>query len=168
MDPVQLEAAEFRRIQLTKYRFLYCLNVPVANNTTLPALLTIQEDADFKIEFITGNAYGPTDQAGIRQLAINTDFDLAGTTAGYADRGLVTRITDTGAGRELTSGFVPVEAFLSPGYGIALNEPLPFKYFVRRNSSFRFDIRNRDTTAGGYYHFLSIVLHGIKYAGQPA
>lgn len=165
MDTVQQEAAHFRRVQLNKYGFLYALNVPVANDSTLPAILTIEEDCDFLIEKVTGSAYGPTDVNGIRQLAANTDFDLAGTTAGYADRGLTVRVTDAGAGRVLTSGYVPVETILTPGYGVSMFTPFNFKYWTRRNSKLQLDFRNRDTTAGGYYHFVSIVLHGYKYVG---
>jgi hypothetical protein len=162
MEPTALEAQNFRRIQETKYAFIYVLNVPVANNTTLPALLTIEEDADFLVHSITGAAYGPTDVNGARQASVATIFPLAGTTLGYADRGVMARISDTGAGRLLTSGFVPLETILTPGYGLSMDTPYPFKYLIRRNSKIQFDLRNRDTTAS-YYHFVSICLHGTKY-----
>lgn len=165
MNPVQQEAAHFRAVQVNKYGFFYALNIPVANNTTLPAILTIDEDADFMCEKITGSAYGPTDVNGVRQTASATIFPLAGTTLGYADRGLTVKVTDTGAGRVLTNGFVPLETILTPGYGVAMFTPFLFKYFVRRNSKLQFDLRNRDTTAGGLYHFVSIVLQGNKFAG---
>src|SRR5436309_1862638 len=102
MNTVQQEAAHFREVQVNKYGFLYALNVPVANGTTLPAVLTIEEDADFLVEKFTGSAYGPTDVNGIRQTASATDFPLAGTTVGFADRGLTVRVTDSGSGRVLT------------------------------------------------------------------
>ncbi len=164
MDPVTLEAANFRKVQLTKYSFLYALNVPVANNTTLPALLTIEEDADFLVESFTGSCYGPTDVNGARQSGVATIFPLAGTTTGYADRGVMANVTDTGSGRKLTSGFVPLETILSPGYGASpsLQQPYPFKYMIKRSSKLQFDLRNRDTTAN-YYHFVSIVMKGVKY-----
>lgn len=164
MDSVAVEAANFRRIQLNKYSFFYVLNIPVANNNTIPAFLTIEEDADFQVCQITGSAYGPTDSNGVRQTASATDFPLAGTSTGYADRGLTLQLTDTGAGRVLTNGFVPVETFLSPGYGLQFFQPYPFKYWTKRNSSFRFDIRNRDSQAN-LWHYLSIVLQGYKYTG---
>lgn len=164
-ESVAQEAAHFRSVQVNKYGFFYALNVPVANNTTLPAILTIEEDADFMVEKITGSAYGPTDVNGIRQTASATVFPLAGTTVGYADRGLTVKVTDTGAGRVLTNGFVPVETILTPGYGVAMFTPFLYKNFIRKNSKLQFDLRNRDTTAGGLYHFISIVLHGHKYAG---
>ena len=165
MDTVQNEAAYFRRVQVNKYGFLYALNVPVANNGTLAAVLTIEEDADFLVEKFTGSAYGPTDVNGIRQLASATDFDLAGTAAGYADRGLTVKMTDSGSGRVLSNGYVPVETILTPGYGISLFTPFNFKYWIRKSSKILFDFRNRDTTAGGLYHFCSLVLHGYKYVG---
>ncbi len=162
MDPVSIEAANFRRVQLTKYAFIYVLNVPVANNTTLPAFLTIEEDADFLVHSITGSAYGPTDVNGARQAPTATIFPLAGTTVGYADRGVMAKVTDAGAGRVLTSSFVPLETILTPGYGLSLDTPYPFKYLIKKNSKIQFDLRNRDTTAS-YYHFVSIALHGTKY-----
>lgn len=166
MEPTQLEIQNFRRIQVSKYAFIYALNVPVANNTTLPAILTIEEDADFLVTSITGSAYGPTDVTGLRLVDSETDFPLAGTTSGYADRGLQCKITDTGAGRLLTSGFISLETILTPGYGISLYTPYPFKYLIRRNSKIQFDIRNRDTVTDDevtLYHFTSICLNGIKY-----
>lgn len=163
MDPTQLEAQNFRRIQVTKWAFIYALNVPVQNNTTLPAILTVEEDADFLCERITGSAYGPTDVNGARSTASATIFPLAGTTVGYADRGVMTQIKDTGAGRLLSNGFVPLETILSPGYGLSLSSPYPFKYMFKRNSKIQFDLRNRDTTAN-LYHFVSICFHGTKYS----
>lgn len=164
-ENVSQEAAHFRQVQLGKYDYTYVLNISVANNTTLPAILTIEQDADFFIERVTGSCYGPTDVNGVRQLASATDFDMAGTTAGYADRGLMMKITDTGAGRELTNGFVPAELILSPGYSITLHQPYPFRYFALRNTKFRFDLRNRDTAAN-LFHTISIAVNGFKYVGQ--
>jgi hypothetical protein len=169
MEAVNNEAAHFRAIQLSKFQFAYVLNIAVANNSTLPAFLTIQQDADFKIERITGSCLGPTDANGIRSIDASTDFPLAGTAVpsgpglgAYADRGLLARITDTGAGRELTSGFIPLETILTPGYGLSKGPDFPFSYYALRNSNFRFDLRNRDTT-DDLFHFCSIVLTGYKY-----
>lgn len=166
MEATQIEIQNFRRIQLTKWSFIYALNVPVQNNSTLPALLTIEEDADFMCERITGSCYGPTDVNGARVVASNTIFPLAGTTVGFADRGVMTKILDTGAGRVLTNGFVPLETILSPGYGLSLYQPYPFRYLIKRNSKLQFDLRNRDTTvdAAAGYHFVSICLHGTKFS----
>lgn len=164
MEPTQIEIENFRRVQVDKYAFMYALNVAVGNNTTIPALLTIEEDADFLVHSITGSAYGPTDVNGVRQASTATIFPLAGTTVGFADRGLMTKITDTGSGRVLTNGWVPLETILTPGYGLSLDTPYPFKYLIRKNSKIQFDLRNRDTTAS-YYHFTSIVLNGTKYTG---
>jgi len=164
-ENVVQEAAHFRQVQIGKYDYTYVLNISIANNTTLPAILTIEQDADFFVERLTGSAYGPTNVNGVRDLVGLTDFDMAGTTAGYADRGLMVKITDTGAGRELTNGFVPLELFLSPGYGIALHQPYPFRYFALRNTKFRFDFRNRDTAAN-LFHTVSIALNGYKFPGN--
>lgn len=164
MELTQIEIENFRRVQIDKYAFMYALNLPVGNNTTVPGLLTIEEDADFLVHSITGSAYGPCDVNGVREAAVATEFPQAGTTVGFADRGLMTKITDTGSGRVLTNGWVPLECILTPGYGLSLMQPFPYKYLIRKNSKIQFDLRNRDTTAG-YYHFCSIVLNGTKYTG---
>lgn len=166
---IAMEATQFRQKQLSRYAYLYTLNVVVANNTTFPAVLPIEQDADFLITSITGSAYGPCDINGVRSLNASTDFPLAGTASpsgatlpAVADRGLMIQITDTGAGRTLTNGFIPVECLLSPGYGVARSIPQPFEYFVLRNSKLAFDIRNRDTQSG-LYHSVSISIYGFKY-----
>lgn len=166
-NPAAQEAAHFRRIQLSKYTFWYTLNAVIPNNSTLPCFIDIDEDADFMIEKITGSCLGPTDLNGVRSLAGATDFDMAGTTAGYADRGLSARITDVGAGRNLTKGFLPLETLLSPGYGLSLFQAYLAKYFARKNSKIQWDIFNRDTAAN-LFHAVSIVLHGSKYCGEAA
>lgn len=168
-DSVQLEASHFREVQISKYQFVYTLNVSVANNVTLPAFLEIKQDADFRFERIMGAMLGPTNVNGIRQINASTDFPLAGTVVpsgaglgAYADRGLMFKITDTGAGRELTDGFVDAVTMLSPGYGLSLGVALPFSYYALRNSKIRFDIRNRDSVAD-LYHTLTLTAIGTKY-----
>ena len=163
------EAIHLRRVQESKWSFFYVLNVAIANNTTFPALINIEEDADFLFTSLTGTAYGPCNEDGVRSINASTIFPLAGTAVpsgaglgAYADRGLVMRMTDSGKNRELSSGFVPVETFLTPGYGISKTVEQPFKYYALRNSQIRLDIRNRDTTAD-LFHFVSIVAYGFKY-----
>lgn len=169
---VALEARQFSEMQLSKWAFLYVLNVAVDNNTTFPAELRITSDADFHVQSMTGSCYGPCNSNGVRSIDASTDFPLAGTLVpsgaglgAYADRGLMLKISDSGSNRELTSGFVPAETLLSPGYGISKTVEHPFKYWIRKSSTFRFDIRNRDTTAE-LFHFISITLYGFKY-GAP-
>ncbi len=166
---IALQAQGFRTQQLSRWAYLYTLNVAVANNTTFPAILPIEQDAEFLIKSFTGSCYGPCDVNGVRSINASTDFPLAGTAVpsgatlpAVADRGLMLKITDTGAGRELTYGFVSAETILSPGYGVARTIPQPFEYYTLRNSKIQFDIRNRDTTAG-LYHFISLTFYGFKF-----
>lgn len=159
---IQQEQMGKRLNQKYKYNYTYQVEAVVANGTTTPVFLTITQDADFMIEKITGSAFGPTDSNGTPQIADATDFDMPGTTAGFAGRGLSMQITDTGAARDLTNGFIPVECLLTPGYGIELYLPYTLRYFVRRNSRLRFDFRNQDTAAE-LFHQITVVLNGFKY-----
>ena len=173
-DLVTIEAHQFREQQLTRWMFQFTLNVAVANGSTFPAVLPIEEDAEFMAVSMTGSAYGPTDIEGRKVLNASTDFPLAGTAVpsgaglpAIADRGLTMQITDQGAGRTLTSGFVPVETILTPGYGQQRTVPQPLRYYVLRNSKLQFDIRNRDSAVGPdsevLYHYLSLTLYGFKF-----
>lgn len=160
---VRAEQIHHREVQKYKYNFTYTVNALVNPSSTLPVFLTIEQDADFLIERITGSVYGPTDANAI-PAAANTDFPMPGIAAGagFAGRGITLQITDTGAGRTLTNGFVPAELLLTPGYGIQFHLPYPVKYFARRNSKIRFDFRNRDTQANAR-HNIDIALNGTKY-----
>lgn len=174
-DLVTLEAAQFRSQQLSRWCFIYSLNVAIQNGQTFPAVLPIEEDAEFLAVSMTGSCYGPcSDLLGTKALNASTDFPLAGTAVpsgaglpAIADRGLSLRITDQGAGRVLTNGFVPVETLLTPGYGLSRTVPQPLRYYLLRNSQLQFDIRNRDTAVGAgetpLYHFLSLSIYGFKY-----
>jgi len=155
------EQVHNRNVQKYKYNYSYHISGIISASQTRAILVTIEQDADFLIEKITGSAYGPVTAAGIPSAA-NTDFPQPGIAvgAGFAGRGMTVQIVDTGAGRDLTSGFVPVETILSPGYGQQMYLPYPIKYFVRRNTKLKFDFRNRDTQAA---HQIDIVLNGYKY-----
>lgn len=168
-EAVLHEALNFRRVQESKWSYFYSLNVAVANNTTFPAIINIEEDADFLFTSITGSAYGPTDIDGVRSINASTIFPLAGTAVpsgaglgAYADRGLMVQLSDTGKNRMLTSGMVPVETILTPGYGISKTVEQPFRYYALRNSKITVTITNRDTTAD-LFHFLSLTAYGFKY-----
>lgn len=145
---VAQQQVQNREIQRFKYQFIYTVSAIVAASSTVPQFLTVEQDADFLIERITGSCLGPVDANGLYDAAGLTDFPQPGTTGGaptFAGRGLTINVVDQGAGRDLTQGFVPVENILTPGYDVGMFLPYPFKYFARRNSNIRFDIRNRDT-----------------------
>lgn len=148
---VAQEQVHNREVQRYKFQYVYSVSAIIEAGATTPFVLTIEQDADFLIERITGSMLGPVDiTTGLYDDAGLTDFPQPGTTGGaptFAGRGLTSQITDQGAGRDLTNGFVPLENLLSPGYGVNLFLPYPFKYFARRNSNIRFDFRNRDTQA---------------------
>jgi hypothetical protein len=155
------EQVHNRQVQKYKFNYSYSISANVAASATTPFTLAIEQDADFLLEKVTGSCLGPVDANGIPQVA-NTDFPQPGIAvgAGHAGRGLTLRITDTGAGRDLTNGFLAVENTLTPGYGIQMFLPYPLKYFARRNSKLRFDFRNRDTQGR---HQVDITLNGYKF-----
>lgn len=156
-----------RETQKFKYNYTYTVSDAIPNNDIKPVFLTIQDDADFVPHRLTISAYGPTDQYGVRLVSAPTDFPLAGTSVGFADRGLQVKITDTGSGRDLTNGFVSLELFGSPGYGVQMHVPFPYNTTFVARSQIRFEFSNRDTASQGdvsLYHFVSIALNGFKYA----
>jgi hypothetical protein len=157
------EAAFKRATQKFKYNYSYVVSGIVGANTTAPIILAIEQDADFFIEKITGSVYGPVNAVTGVPTGGATDFDMPGTVAGFAARGLQVQITDTGAGRELTNGFIPLETLLTPGYGIELFQPYRINYMAKRNSKIRFDFRNRDSQANAN-HQVDITLNGYKYS----
>jgi hypothetical protein len=152
--------------QLFKWQYDYSASGVIKNNSTASLTTTIQQDADFLVTHITGKLFGPTDASGVVYTGETTDFPTPGDNALSAS-GLSFKMTDQGAGRELSSDFIPFELILTPGYSTILYQPFPFKYLLRRNSTLRFDIRNRDTKSkaggGDLYHSVSIMLHGYKY-----
>lgn len=150
-----------REVQRYKFHYIYTISANIAAAATTPFVLTIDQDADYMMEKWTGSAAGPVNANGIPQVA-NTDFPQPGigAGAGFAGRGLTVRLTDTGAGRDLSNGFVPVENILSPGYGVQLFLPYPVRYFAKRNSKIKFDFRNRDTQGR---HSIDIAIGGYKY-----
>lgn len=183
-NPVVLDLQHKVEVQKTKYR--HSILVPstaVPMNGSATALVTIGDDADFYAEEMTGIAYGPTDVNGVPVFAGAvqlTDFPelfgaaywngAAGVTVqvpvNRAIRGLSVQITDVGAARRLTDGYIPVDEFLTPGYGYQLYRPMRWQYLARRQAKLQFEFRNRDTGSTGgsaYYHYVSIAIHGYKY-----
>ena len=150
-------------VQQFKYNFTYTVSALINPNTTFPFILAIENDADFMFEKITGSCFGPCD-ANSLPVAQNTSFPMpgVGAGAGFAGRGLTMEISDTGSGRELTRGAVPVELMLSPGYGVQFHLPFPVKYFAESNSKIKFNFTNRDQVAGAR-HQVDIAINGYKF-----
>lgn len=176
VNPVIAEIQTASKIQRVKYWFTYTVTSTILNGSTRPLLITIEQDADFQILELTASCNGPVNEdatpigtagsATDGQTAL-TDFPLFGDTTQSA-RGLTVQITDTGAGRVLTSGEIPIENIGTPGYGQQLYIPYKFKYLALRNTKLRFDVRNRDlatTSPDGLdeYHEISLGLTGFKY-----
>lgn len=178
INPMATELGELRRKQLARYWYTYSLSAVVRNGDTAAPVLTIDNDADFMVHELTISAYGPVNEDGTRigtgatigQTGV-TDFPLYANTEA-AMRGLAIDITDSGTGRSLTGGEIPVECIGTPGYGNQLFRPYVLKYMAIANSKLRFSIRNRDlavTAPGGatQYHAITIGLTGYKYVANP-
>lgn len=167
-DPVfsalAAEVDHERKQQAMKWWYTYVvtdLSDGVGAAASKPVILTIEQGTDFKCCYITGSAFS---------------YDATGTDASmfpipnsagnvlWAGRGLTLRITDTRAGRDLTSGEVPFELIMTPGYGLSFHSPFPLHYWFVRNTKIRFDVRNLDAASGSSrVHYFSIALHGYKY-----
>lgn len=164
---LEQEVAHERKTQAMKWWYTYVLTDVIDGQTSKPFIMTIEQGTDFKCCYMTASVFS-------YDASVATSFPIpnSGSSTRWAGRGLTMRITDTRAGRDLTSGDVPFELFATPGYGLSFVKPFPFHYFFLRNSKIRFDIRNLDN-ANRYYnestgtdyggqHF-NIALHGYKY-----
>ena len=141
-----------RALQSRRWNYTYVVSGSVVGGQTIAYDMNIEQGTDFKGKVMMGRAYSYTDAA-------TTSFPWPGATD-FAMSGLMVNITDSNAGRSLTSGFVPFECMMSPGYGIGLYQPLQWPYFLYRNSKLRFDIRNTDNSTRT--HSFSILLNGFK------
>lgn len=164
---VAAEQLHNSEVQKYKYNYTYVVSALINPNTTTPFTLGIEQDADFLFTQMTGSCYGPCDANAI-PTAQNTSFPMPGIGAGqgFAGRGLTVEITDTGSGRDLTRGAVPVENILSPGYDLQFHLPYPIKYFAARNSKIKFNFTNRDQVSGAR-HQVDIAINGCKFT-MPA
>ncbi len=158
IDQVRHARAE----QKFKYAYVYTVTGIVLASQSKTLTMAIEQDADFLVERMTGSAFGPCDASTGLPLSANTDFPKAGVPAGegHAGRGLTMGWKDTGSGRELSRGQIPVECLLTPGYDQGFHLPFPYKYYAMRNSKIQFDFRNRDTQAN---HNITVVWAGQKF-----
>jgi hypothetical protein len=159
---LEQEVAHERKVQAMKWWYTYVLTDDIDGQESKPSIITIEQGTDFKCCYLTASAFSYS-------ATVPTAFPIpnGGGLTTWAGRGLVMRITDTRAGRDLTSGEVPFELFATPGYGLSFVKPFPLHYFFLRNSKVRFDIRNLDNGAApplaATNHRFSIALHGYKY-----
>jgi len=159
------EVRHERKVQAMKWWYTYVLSDTLDGQESKPFTLTIEQGTDFKCCYMTASAFSYD-----AQNASSFPIPNSGGLTAWAGRGLTIRITDTRAGRDLTSGDVPFELFATPGYGLSFVKPFPLHYFFLRNSKIRFDIRNLDNAnrsdANDSAHAFSIALHGYKYLTQ--
>lgn len=163
---IEQEAMHERKVQAMKWWYTYTLVDVINGQESKPFTITIEQGTDFKCCYLTASVFSYD-----AQQDHETSFPIpnSGNSLAWAGRGLTVRITDTRAGRDLTSGDVPFELFATPGYGLSFIKPFPFHYFFLRNSKIRFDIRNndnanrKDTDDYSGAHKFSIALHGYKY-----
>jgi hypothetical protein len=149
------EVTHAREVQAMRYTYIYGFADEIIGQQTLPFILTIEQGTDFHCLWLTASCFSYDDQA-------DSDFPIPnslGVTA-WAGRGLSVAITDSNSGRELTSGFLPMELIATPGYGLNFQKPYPFKYHFYRNNKIRFDVRNRDNA--NRTHQFAFALLGYK------
>lgn len=133
------EVEDARERQAMRWQYIYGFADTIAGQTTLPFNITIESGTDFDCHWLTASAFSYD--------AVNASTFPVPNSAGLVDwagRGLSVQITDSNSGRDLTSGFIPIELFGTPGYGLNFQKPYPFRYHFYRNSQIRFDVRNRD------------------------
>ena len=150
------EVAHERKTQAMKWWYTYVLTDEIAGQASSPFTITIEQGTDFKCCYLTASMFSYN-----VKTASYFPIPNSGGLTYWAGRGLTMRITDTRAGRDLTSGDVPMELFATPGYGLSFVKPFPFHYFFLRNSKIRFDIRNLDSSSRT--HGFNIAMHGYKY-----
>lgn len=151
------EVLHDREVTAMRHFYTYHVGGEIDSQQTLPFTLLIEQGSDFKCYMMTMSAY-------LYDAAGNTSFPMPnseGVTL-WAGRGLSIQMTDTRSGRQLQSGFVPVELLATPGYGQMFQNPFPFRYFFYRNSKIRIDVRNRDGATETEPHQFDIAFHGYK------
>jgi len=167
---IEKEQQFLRDSQIARYQYSFPVNVVVPNNKQRQGSITIDQDADFLVQELTGKLLGPTDVDGVQLPAEPTDYPAIGTLLGWAQSGLQVSIKDgSGAGLELTDGFINCENIFTPGYGIQFHIPFKWEYYLRRGTKLVFTFLNRDEAtplvASDLFHFAAISLHGKKYTG---
>lgn len=150
------EVQHERKCQAMKWWYTYVLTDSILGQATAPYIMTIEQGTDFRCCYMTASAFSYD-----AQNASSYPWPNSAASTAWAARGLTMQITDTRAGRSLTSGQVPFELFATPGYGVSFIKPFPLHYWFQRNSKIRFDVRNND--ASTRTHYFNIALHGYKY-----
>lgn len=183
-------AVDLRNKQTVDYIYTLPLSVAVpAGLFTAPgvarnphatkAYIVCDEDADFRVEGITGTVIALTDATGTRQGGSGFGqslFPVPLSDNSFSERGLLFRIYSGKTERYLIgSEGVNAEAYanfknhFNPGYRPGgFLAPVRFPFYVTRGSKLTFEFLNTDVVAnepfGGVplYHFVKINLVGKK------
>lgn len=149
-DPVfSAMASEAKReldLQKKKWWYVYNLSGFIPGQTQKIFEIITDQNTDFHCQFLSISAYSYSSSANERTLfpIPNPFLTTPINYQAFAGRGLAVRISDTRAGRELTSGFVPLELIACPGWDNSSDRPFPFRYMFYRNTLIRIEIRNFD------------------------
>ena len=143
-----------REVAAIKHKYVYSFTKDaIAGQTSAPVIVSIEQGSDFLCEEIYMSAFS-------YDACNNTSFPMPGATA-FACRGLSIQITETGSGRDLTNGWIPIELLATPGYGVNIQaHSLKWHMLFQRNAKIRFDVRNRDGALRT--HDLSVAMVGSK------
>jgi hypothetical protein len=150
------QAWQERESQAMQHSFIYAVSGAVLGLQTLPFNLLIESGSDFQCLMMTASAFS-YDAVNATIFPVPNSLGIV-TSAGD---GLSVQITDTASGRQLTNGFVSIRNIGTPGYGVNMVKPLPFRYHFKANSILRFDVRSRETNAARSQSF-EFALIGLK------
>jgi len=154
-ESITQELSHMREVQAQMVPYIYVVSGNVIGQQTNSFILTVEQGADFKCKWITASMFS-YDAGNATTFPVP---NALGVTA-WAARGLSVDITDSRSGNKLTSGFVPMELFGTPGYGLNFQNLFPWNYLFMQNNKVKFDIRNRD--AAIRTHEFNIALIGAR------
>ena len=164
---------DLRNKQSVRRPYFMSASIPVPNNGRGKATLVCDQDADIAIHGLNGSVVAPSDVNGRRLVLQSTIWPIAASAGlaidGFAERGLSMRVYDASS-KELQlsdpTNFMDLKMFLQPGYRVGgFSRPMPFKYFLQRDSKLSFEFLNSDTATGGapVFHFVTLILACRKY-----
>lgn len=151
--------------QLCKWDYVYFGSAIVPNGVSTPLQIQIEEDAHFEMTAITGVAFGPVDlNTGALVTTESTDFPNPVNTS-IAQSGMSAQFRDKGSSKDLFSDKIPVECFLTPGYGQENYPAYPFHHVFKKTATLLIELQNRDSAAdpNSYGHYVGFALKGQKY-----
>jgi hypothetical protein len=179
--------------QVFRHTFFFSGSVAVPNRALgnpgrAKITVVADQDADILITGINGTVIAPATAAGRRSDAAATIFPFGNTAAGVAIPGFASdglevdiysgseksdKLTDLPGDNIINTVALGVIAqptrlkvrdLLNPGYFPGrYTRPAPFRRYLRKSDKLVFEFFNNDTTEGGLFHFVSILLTCRKY-----